>query len=91
MDYSFEVRVFGKVQGVWYRASTQQRAAELGLRGWVRNNLDESVTFLCKGELSKCLKLIEWAENGPPLARPTSLDIRQLGESEEFSDFSIRS
>ena len=44
-----EVRIYGRVQGVWYRAWTKQSAEELGLAGYVRNRRDGTVEALFSG------------------------------------------
>jgi acylphosphatase len=59
----------GLVQGVFYRYSTQQKAQELGVNGWVRNVRDGSVECLLEGEQNKVETLINWCHHGPPGAR----------------------
>ena len=59
----------GKVQGVWFRASTQQRAEQLGLRGHARNLADGSVEVLAVGDDDAIDALERWLHVGPPLAR----------------------
>jgi acylphosphatase len=61
--------VSGKVQGVWFRASTQDQAQTLGLVGWTRNLPDGRVEVLAFGEQEKLVLLLEWLKVGPPLAR----------------------
>jgi acylphosphatase len=63
------VRIEGLVQGVFYRYSTQQKAQELGVNGWVRNVRDGSVECLLEGERDKVEVLIRWCHQGPPGAR----------------------
>lgn len=66
--------VQGRVQGVWYRASTQQRATELGLVGWVRNLPDGSVALHAEGTSEAVDSLLEWCQIGPPHAQVTRVD-----------------
>lgn len=61
--------ISGKVQGVWFRASTQEKAKELGLTGWARNLPDGRVEVLACGEPDKLDVLHEWLKEGPELAR----------------------
>ncbi len=61
--------VFGKVQGVWYRKSTQDEAQRLGLAGWVRNRRDGSVEWVAEGPAAAVRALVAWSHSGPPLAR----------------------
>ncbi|WP_068637540.1 acylphosphatase [Thauera butanivorans] len=69
------LRIHGKVQRVWYRASAQTEATRLGLRGWVRNRLDGSVEALVIGALPAVEAFIGWAHEGPPQARVTRIDV----------------
>ncbi|RLB07916.1 MAG: acylphosphatase [Deltaproteobacteria bacterium] len=63
------VRVEGVVQGVFFRYTTQRKAQELGVNGWVRNLWDGSVECLFEGEREKVEALIKWCHHGPPGAR----------------------
>ena len=59
------VVVQGRVQGVYFRASAQNKARLLGLRGWVRNCADGSVEFVAEGERSELEQLLSWSQAGP--------------------------
>ena len=59
------LRVYGLVQGVYYRHSTIQQAQRLGLHGWVRNRSDGSVEALVQGAADAVQTLIAWAHQGP--------------------------
>ncbi len=67
------VLVEGRVQGVYYRASTQQQAVSLGVTGWVRNLADGSVEFEAQGSNQQLLHLLDWAKQGPSNAQVTSV------------------
>jgi acylphosphatase len=69
------VCVDGRVQGVYYRASTQAQAQALGLRGWVRNLPDGRVELRAQGTRGRVEALIDWCRKGPPAARVTSVDV----------------
>ncbi len=62
------MRISGKVQGVWYRASTQAEARGLGLTGWVRNRVDGSVEAEVQGREDQVERLVAWCHEGPRLA-----------------------
>lgn len=62
------IRVIGHVQGVYFRQSTQRKARELGLSGFVRNEPDGSVTIEAEGDPEELARLAEWAAHGPPEA-----------------------
>ncbi len=56
----------GRVQGVFYRATTYEKANELGLQGWVRNLPDGDVECLIQGEQDQIASMMEWFWQGPP-------------------------
>ena len=68
-------RVAGRVQGVYYRASTQEQARALGLRGWVRNLPDGRVELRAQGTRGRVEALLAWCRKGPPSARVASVDV----------------
>ena len=63
---AWRINVAGRVQGVGFRYATQQKAARLGLTGWVRNERDGSVEIFCEGSAESTAALIEWLEAGGP-------------------------
>ena len=85
---SISIQVYGKVQGVWYRASTKKKADELGLVGTVRNQADGSVEVLACGEEEKINALAEWLRSGPQLARVNSLEQVET-QWQALSDFKM--
>lgn len=66
--------VSGKVQGVYFRASTARMAEQLGLRGFARNLPDGRVEVLAVGDPLAIDALAEWLLEGPPLARVAGVD-----------------
>ncbi len=67
--------VSGRVQGVFFRATTRDRARALGLSGWVRNLPDGRVEFVAEGEEEDLRELISFLHVGPPGARVDSLEV----------------
>ena len=65
----------GKVQGVWFRACTQEQALQLGLSGWVKNCPDGTVEIHAEGEKETLEPFIDWCRKGPPAAQVSTLDI----------------
>jgi len=59
------VRIAGRVQGVGFRYSVQQRARSLGIAGWVRNEPDGSVTAVFEGPADRVESLVDWCRQGP--------------------------
>ena len=66
--------VRGRVQGVNYRAWTQDAAARLGLTGWVRNLPDGTVELEATGPEAAIDSLLAACREGPPAARPTAVE-----------------
>jgi len=82
--------VTGKVQGVWYRASTFDKAVALDLKGYVKNLPDGDVEFVAEGEDEQLDQLIAWAWQGPPMAEVQNIRIDTPDTDEEFSEFTVR-
>lgn len=61
--------ISGKVQGVWYRGWTVDRARALGLSGWVRNRRDGTVEAVFAGPSGAVDAMLAQCREGPPLAR----------------------
>lgn len=85
-----KVRIFGKVQGVFYRQSTVEMAGRLGLRGWVRNLPDGSVDALFEGERAMVDQAIAWCWQGPPRAVVDDVMVEWLDGPAECAGFATR-
>lgn len=70
--------VSGLVQGVWFRASTQEKAKALKLTGWARNLPDGRVEVMACGEREQLLALYEWLKVGPERAKVTEVTFEEL-------------
>jgi acylphosphatase len=70
--------VAGRVQGVFYRASTRRRALELGVCGFARNLADGRVEVLACGEPAAVQALCDWLWQGPPSAHVIAVDVQPL-------------
>jgi acylphosphatase len=70
--------VSGRVQGVFYRASTRERATSLGVRGHAINLPDGRVEVLAIGEPAAVHALIEWLAIGPPAARVANVEVLEV-------------
>ena len=68
-----KVRISGKVQGVYYRASARQKAAMLGVNGFIKNEEDGTVSMEIEGEPEAVNEMIEWCRHGPAMARVEQL------------------
>lgn len=84
------LRARGRVQGVWYRASTAREAQALGLDGWVMNLADGSVEALAEGPKAQVEALIAWARVGPPGANVLDLDVQWAPPRNDLDPFHVR-
>lgn len=81
--------VRGKVQGVWFRASTREQARALGLRGYALNLADGRVEVLAAGDDAAIDALADWLRQGPPNARVDAVERESADESEAGRGFEI--
>ncbi|OGN99869.1 MAG: hypothetical protein A2Y58_02055 [Chloroflexi bacterium RBG_13_51_52] len=87
---SLQATVRGRVQGVFFRASVEERAIQLKLTGYVRNQSGGVVEVKAEGEKTNLEKLVEYIKVGPPAARVKDV-VTTWGEySGNFSSFRIR-
>lgn len=82
--------IHGRVQGVWFRASTQEVAGKMKIKGWVRNTPDGAVEAHIQGNDAAVDEMFVWCRQGPPGARVDSIDSEEVEPAEEFKAFSIR-
>lgn len=72
------VRVSGRVQGIGYRHACVGRARALGITGWVRNRMDESVEALLQGSPEQLADMCSWLREGMPAALVDELAVTQV-------------
>ena len=87
----FHITVTGRVQGVFYRQSTQEQALHLKLTGLVRNLANGNVEIIAEGERENLETLLKWCHHGPPQAEVSSCIFTEIEASNEFTSFEIRS
>lgn len=68
------LRITGRVQGVFFRARTKEVADRLGIRGWIRNEPDGSVSVFAEGTEEQLQDLEAWCRRGPPAARVDAVE-----------------
>ena len=83
------VFVSGRVQGVFYRATTRETARERGVAGWVRNRDDGRVEAVFEGPEDAVAAMVEWCHEGSPRARVEDVRV-EYGEPEGLEGFEIR-
>tara|TARA_B100001179_G_C18447018_1_gene341335 strand:+ start:30 stop:308 length:279 start_codon:yes stop_codon:yes gene_type:complete len=84
------LRIRGRVQGVFYRDSTQREAQRLELRGWVCNRSDGSVEAVAQGPPERVAALIDWCHEGPPLARVVEVSVIEESVDVDELEFEVR-
>lgn len=85
--YTF--RVDGKIQGVWFRKSTLQKARELGLKGFVQNEPDGSVYVEAEGPKEQLIALVSWCLDGPEHANVSAMTLVK-SPAYGYEDFVIK-
>lgn len=70
-----KLRIRGRVQGVFYRKSAEEKANSLGLSGWVRNMNDGSVEAFAVGPEEVIETFASWCKAGPSGARVDSVEL----------------
>ena len=84
------VKVSGKVQGVWFRASTKQEAEKNGINGWVKNTSNGCVEAVFQGDEQKIMDIIDWCYKGPPLSAVEHVDVKEIDTEDKYESFSMR-
>lgn len=82
--------IAGRVQGVWFRASTRRVATDLGLQGWVRNLPDGRVEATAQGPDSQVESLVEWCHQGPPGSRVGQVEVFEVEPIDAPPGFEVR-
>jgi acylphosphatase len=83
------VHVTGTVQGVYFRATTRDRAREAGVDGWVRNLPDGRVEAVFEGPPDAVDSMVAFCHEGSPAAEVTGVDVER-GDPDGLDGFEIR-
>lgn len=82
--------VSGRVQGVFFRQNTLNKAKELGVFGWVKNLPDGRLEAVFEGEKKKVAKIVNWAEKGPVSAKVSDIKVKWQEYKGEFKGFKLK-
>jgi len=87
----YKIKVTGKVQGVWFRKYTMDKALELGLKGFVMNQPDGSVYMEVEAhDKNKLQEFMKWLHTGSPLSKVDRVEILEEKNCEGYTGFEIR-
>jgi len=81
--------ISGRVQGVFFRASTRDRARDLGLAGWVKNLDDGRVEFEAEGRRDDLENLVDWVREGPTQARVEDVELEWHDDEKGRDEFEV--
>lgn len=84
----YRIRAAGRVQGVFFRASTKEFADKLGISGWVKNEPDGSVLIEAEGSDESLDRFIDWCKSGPPMSVVEELKYEEI-PTQSFKKFRI--
>lgn len=84
-----KILIAGRVQGVFFRAYIEEKAVELDLKGWVRNNSDGSLEAIFEGSDDKIQQILTWCKQGPSAAKVDELKVEKLAP-EDLNEKLIR-
>lgn len=87
MKITRRLRIFGRVQGVFFRESMRQRADQLKVTGWVRNRTDGTVEAVVQGEAFEVETLVDWARRGPDAAKVDKVEVESVEEEVDYAIF----
>ena len=87
MNKRVRIIASGKVQGVFFRATTAEKARLLLLTGWIKNNKDGSIEGVFEGPEEAIKEIIEWCEEGPELAEVKDIKVKYEKYTGEFDRF----
>ncbi|NQV00657.1 MAG: acylphosphatase [Parcubacteria group bacterium] len=90
MNKQATLKIYGRVQKVFFRDSTRRKAKKLDLTGWVMNELDGTVKIVAEGKEKDLKQFIDWCYNGSMLAKVDKIDIDWEEATGQFENFKIK-
>jgi len=85
----YQFLIEGRVQGVFFRASTQHEACRLGITGWAKNLADGRVEVIAQGDEIALKQLELWLQQGPKFASVTQVVSEELPLENNLIKFSV--
>lgn len=88
MKKHFNIKIYGLVQGIFFRATAKEQAEKLTITGFTRNESDGSVYIEAEGEKENLDEFIKWCHHGPSLAQVEKVIVTE-GQLKNFSEFEV--
>ena len=89
MKKQIQIKVTGKVQGVFYRKYAYQKATELGITGFVKNMPDDSVYIEAYGDDDVLSIFVDWCYTGSPKSKVENMKTAEMEINPGFTDFDM--
>lgn len=86
MTKHLNIKIYGRVQGVFFRATAKEEADKLAIKGFVRNEPDGSLYIEAEGEAENLEKFIKWCYIGPSSAKVERVEVIE-SPLKNFSEF----
>lgn len=87
---TLKIKIYGRVQGVFFRSSVKEKAESLGIYGWVKNEPDGTVLIIAQCPENNLKELIKWCYNGIGGAQVTKIESESIEPREKFEKFEIK-
>jgi acylphosphatase len=84
----YNIVIKGRVQGVWFRKCTKDAAELIGVKGFVKNNMDRNVCAEAEGSQEQLTEFVKWLHLGSPMSMVSEV-IYKEGEIKNFESFEI--
>ncbi len=86
----YEITVTGRVQGVWFRKFTEEKANELGVKGWVKNTPDGNVLIVAQTDKQTMDTFIDYLKIGSPMSKVNEVITSPINGLADFNNFTIK-
>lgn len=87
---ALRIKIYGRVQGVFFRSSAKEKAENLGISGWAKNEPDGTVLIVAQGDENNLKELIKWCYNGVEGAWVDKVEIESREADEKFREFKVK-
>lgn len=88
MKQHLNIKVYGLVQGVFFRTTAKEQADNLGITGFAQNDPDGSVYIEAEGEENNLNKFVRWCNKGPSMAQVEKVVVTK-SKLRNFSNFAV--